>query len=237
MPSLSTSDRAPNLLLGAGVEIAGDVDIGPNVVVHDEVIVEGGARIEHGAILGRLEHRQRHSRAIPMKGGSTLIGAGATVCSYALVSAGAEMGPHSFLGDYAHLRADVRLGEDATVGSGSAISRGVEIGARTRMQNRVVIGSGVVFEPDCFLGPGVQILTGRKMTDEERAGSPRLRRGCQIGAGAVIMPGVEIGEEAVVGAGAVVTVDVSAGVVVRGVPARVAARSGRSEAGDYDPVG
>ena len=88
----------------------------------------------------------------------------------------------------------------------------------------------------------MQILTGRKMTKSERADPPRLRRGCQIGAAAVVMPGVEIGEQAVVGAGAVVTADVAAGAVVRGIPARAAlGRVGaelgaRSDPG-YDPVG
>jgi UDP-2-acetamido-3-amino-2,3-dideoxy-glucuronate N-acetyltransferase len=77
-----------------------------------------------------------------------------------------------------------------------------------------------VIEEDCFLGPGVNVLTGRTMGSPPRASRPVLRRGCQIGAGAKILPGVEIGEEAVVGAGAVVLGDVAPGARVRGVPAR-----------------
>jgi acetyltransferase-like isoleucine patch superfamily enzyme len=122
------------------------------------------------------------------------------------------------------------------------VGRNVEIGDRTRIQNHSVVGPGTMIESDCFLGPGVQVLTGRKMTEAERAAPPMLRRGCQIGAGAKILPGVEIGEEAVVGAGAVVTADVPAAAVVRGIPARLAPSSGDGRAPDlsdlgYDPVG
>ncbi len=87
------------------------------------------------------------------------------------------------------------------------------------MQSHCGIGPGVVIEADAFLGPAVRILTGRTMSERPRA-TPILRRGCQIGTGARIMQGVEIGEEAVVGAGAVVTADVPAGATVRGMPAR-----------------
>jgi acetyltransferase-like isoleucine patch superfamily enzyme len=90
------------------------------------------------------------------------------------------------------------------------------------MQNHCVLGPGAIIEEDCFLGPGVCLLTGRTMNGAARRPPPILRRGCQIGAGAKIMSGVEIGEEAIVGAGAVVTGDVVPGATVRGVPARPA---------------
>ncbi len=106
------------------------------------------------------------------------------------------------------------------VGAGCGIGRKVEIGDRSRLQNGTVVGPNVVIEPDCFLGPGVQILTGRTMGKPSRGSSRLLRRGCQIGAGAKLMPGVEIGEEAVVGAGAVVVRDVAGGTRVMGMPAR-----------------
>jgi acetyltransferase-like isoleucine patch superfamily enzyme len=235
LAQLSPSDRAPNLLLGAGVTIAEEAELGANVVILDDVIVEAGARIDHGAVLGRPMRANRRSRSTRDNDGQTLIGPEATVCPYGLVGAGVRMEPHSFLGDHAHLNPGARLGADVTIGSASGIGRRVTIGDRTRIQNLVMIGPDVTIEEDCFLAPAVQILTGRKMTAAERLGPPCLRRGCQIGAAAVIMPGVEIGEGAVVGAGAVVTSDVASGDVVRGIPARVALA--RVEGGPAVPSG
>ena len=81
-----------------------------------------------------------------------------------------------------------------------------------------------VLEDEVFVAPGVTFTNdasaGRRAPGEELRG-PVLRRRCRVGGGAVLLPGVEVGEEAFVGAGAVVTRDVPARTVVAGVPARV----------------
>jgi UDP-2-acetamido-3-amino-2,3-dideoxy-glucuronate N-acetyltransferase len=80
-----------------------------------------------------------------------------------------------------------------------------------------------VVEDDVFVAPAVVLTNdptaGRRRAGQELRGA-MLRRGCRIGAGAVLLPGVEVGEEAFVAAGAVVTADVPARAVVMGVPAR-----------------
>jgi UDP-2-acetamido-3-amino-2,3-dideoxy-glucuronate N-acetyltransferase len=219
---LTPSDLAPNLLVGLGVRIADDVEIGANVVLHDGVSVGPGARLDDGAVLGRVPRLGRRSRTQPAAAGPTVVETAAVICPYAVVDAGAWVGPHAFVGDRVSLRAGVRVHLDASIGGATFVGHGADIGERVRTQNNCVIGPDVVIEPGAFLGPGVQVLTGRTMSGSPRRPPPVLRRGCQVGAGALIMPGVEIGVEAIVGAGAVVLDDIPDSTVVAGVPARVA---------------
>jgi acetyltransferase-like isoleucine patch superfamily enzyme len=220
LASLNRSDLAPNLLLGTGVRFGADVEIGANVIVHDDVSLGDAVQIDHGAILGRLGRVSRGSHTPPPAPGPTTIGAGSIICAYAIVEAGAQLGVHALLGDYAAIRGGATIGADVAVGYVSMVKHGAELHDRVRVQSHCVVGSGVVIEQDAFLATGVQILTGRLMTSADRRPPPRLRQGCQIGAGVQILPGVEIGEGAVVGAGAVVRADVPPGAVVKGVPAR-----------------
>jgi acetyltransferase-like isoleucine patch superfamily enzyme len=104
------------------------------------------------------------------------------------------------------------------------VENDVQIGARVRLQTNAYITSRSVVEDDVFVAPGVittnDPTAGRRQPGQELRGA-LLRRACRIGAGAVLLPGVEVGEQAFVAAGAVVTADVPARAVVMGVPARV----------------
>lgn len=226
MASLNQSDLAPNLLLGERVKLGSGVEIGANVIVHDDVSVGDGVRIDHGAVLGRLARINRGSKSPQPAPAPTKIGSDSVICAYAIVEAGAQLGVHTLIGDHAAIRAGATIGADVAVGFVSMVKHGAELHDRVRVQSHCVVGSGVVVEQDAFLATGVVILTGRIMSTTARRPPPRLRRGCQIGAGVTVLPGIEIGEEAVVGAGAVVTADVPPGVVVKGTPARPFVREG-----------
>ena len=107
---------------------------------------------------------------------------------------------------------------------GSAVGPGVRIGARVKLQNSVIVASGSVLEDEVFVGPMVCITNDPTMGRHSKGSPPQgiiARRACRIGAAAVLMPGVEIGSEAVVGAAALVMHDVAARTVVIGAPARV----------------
>jgi acetyltransferase-like isoleucine patch superfamily enzyme len=221
---LTASDRAPGLLLGAGVELPGDVEIGGHVVIHAGTVVGSGARIQDGAIVGKplaLGARSTASRAAPAP---ARIGAGATVCAGAVVVAGATIGDGAIVGDQAQVRERATVGAGSVVGRGSAVDNDVTIGARVRIQSNCYLTAYSTIEDDVFVAPGVTLTNddtmGRHGPDHELRGAT-LRRACRVGGGAVLVPGVEIGEEAFVAAGAVVTKDVPARAVVIGVPARV----------------
>jgi acetyltransferase-like isoleucine patch superfamily enzyme len=220
LSELRSSDLAPNLLVGDAVTFADGVVIGANVVLYDGVSLGPDVRLDDGVVVGRVPALGRRTRTLPSPIGPTLVEAGAIICPYAVIDASAWVGPHAFLGDRVSLRAGVRIHLDASIGGATFVGRDVDVGERVRTQNNCVIGPEALIEADVFLGPGVQVLTGRPMVGSDRKLPPVLRRGCQVGAGALIMPGVEVGEKAIVGAGAVVLGDVPGGTVVAGVPAR-----------------
>ena len=100
----------------------------------------------------------------------------------------------------------------------------LRIGARVSVQTRCYITGGTVIEDDVFVGPGVTLTNDNTMDrhgPEQEFEGPLLRRACRVGGGSTICPGIEIGEEAFVAAGAVVAADVPPRAVVAGVPARV----------------
>ena len=135
------------------------------------------------------------------------------------------MGARAIVGDQACVRERCELGEDVVVGRGSLVENDTTVGARTKIQAMAYITAYSTLEDEVFIAPCVQTANDNFMGRTERRHAlrrgPTIRRGARIGAGAVLCPGVVIGEEAFVGAGAVVVKDVPARMVVVGNPARV----------------
>jgi acetyltransferase-like isoleucine patch superfamily enzyme len=220
---LRPSDRAPGLLLGEAVSLPPDAEVGGNVVVHAGTVVGPGARIQDGAVLGKPLALGPLSTARGGDAAVTEVGAGATICAGAVLVEGASVAEGAVVGDQAHVRERARIGERSVVGRGSAIDNDVVVGARVRIQTGCYLTAFSVVEDDVFVAPGVTLTNddtmGRHGTELELRGAV-LRRACRVGGGAVLTPGVEVGEEAFVAAGAVVVRDVPARAVVMGVPAR-----------------
>ena len=141
------------------------------------------------------------------------IGDGTIVSTGAIVFAGAEIGGGCIIGDQSCVRERVEIGDDVVVGRGTRIQAGAYVTAYSTLEEDVFIAPCVVTTNDNFMG--------RTERRKELMKGPTIRRGARIGGGAILCPGVEIGEEAFVGAGAVVTKDVPPRKLVVGSPARV----------------
>jgi UDP-2-acetamido-3-amino-2,3-dideoxy-glucuronate N-acetyltransferase len=210
-------------MVGEGVEIGPDVSFGAYVVVHAGTVIGAGSAIEDHAVLGKRPRLAPGSSAAGEAGGLRL-GEGVKVCCAAIVFAGAEIGAGSIVGDQAYVRERSSVGAGSVIGRGSVVDNDVRVGARVRVQTGVYLTAFTVVEDDVFVGPGATTTNDDTMNrhgSETPLRGATLRRGCRVGGGTVLTPGVEIGSEAFVAAGAVVTRDVPPHAVVMGVPARV----------------
>ena len=153
---------------------------------------------------------------------STTIGHECIIRSGSVIYAGSRMGNNVRLGHNVLIREEVTIGEGTTVGTGVIIDGNSFIGSRVSIQSNAYIPWNTHIENHVFLGPGC-ILTNDKYVMRTRYDlqGPILREGVSIGAGAVILPNIEIGAGSVVGAGAVVTKNVPPKAIVYGVPAKI----------------
>ena len=154
----------------------------------------------------------------------TVIGEGAVLRSHTVIYAGNAIGRNFQTGNKVNIRESNRIGDNVSVGTLSVIEHHVEIGDNVRIHSQAFIPEFSILEDGCWIGPNV-VLTNAKYPEspgvKDRLVGPTVRRGAKIGANATLLPGVIIGENALVGAGAVVVRDVPAGAVVAGNPARI----------------
>jgi acetyltransferase-like isoleucine patch superfamily enzyme len=180
--------------------------------------------IEHHAVAGKQPTLGRGSTANREPLPPLVVGEGASILSGAVVFAGTTLGDGVIVGDHACIRERVAIGERTVVGAGALVENDVTIGARCRIQAGAYVTAYTTIEDDVFVAPRVVTTNDNYMgrTEQRHAQrrGPTIRRGARIGGGAVILPGVEIGAEAFVGAGAVVLRDVPPRAVVVGNPAR-----------------
>lgn len=211
------------LVLDPDAEVGEGVQFGHHVVVHAGVTIGDGVVIQDGAVLGKSPTLSRTS-STRGEVGRLVIEAGAVVCTHAVVVAGAHIGAGAIVGDQAFVRERTHIGEGSVVGRGAGVDPDCVVGARVRLQSNVYLTAHSVVEDDVFVGPCAMTTNDNTMSrrrDGHELVGATLRRACRIGGGTVLTPGVEVGEEAFVAAGSVVTNDVPARGVVMGVPGRV----------------
>lgn len=215
---------APGLVLSPTAQVADDVEFGANVVVHGDTVIGAGVVVQDGVILGKAPRLSARSSSAAPVGGPLVIEAGASICAQAIVFAGARIGEGVIVGDQAYVRERTTIGAGSVVGRGTCVDNDVVVGERVRLQSNVYVTAFSLIEDDVFVGPCAMTTNDNTMArqrpgDELRGAT--LRRACRIGGGAILTPGVEIGEEAFIAAGTVVTNDVPPRAMVIGVPGRV----------------
>ena len=156
----------------------------------------------------------------------------ANIHATADVSATAVIGTGTRIWHHAQVREGAQIGAECIVGKGAYVDVGVVIGDRCKLQNSVFVYHGARLEDGVFLGPGVMLLNDRnpraitpdgdlKGDGDWSVAGVTVHRGASVGGGAVLLPGIQIGRFALIGAGSVVTSDVPDHGLVYGNPARL----------------
>lgn len=183
----------PNVVLGKDVSIGDYCEIGVPPV---------------GAAPGELE---------------TIIGDGAVIRSHTVIYAGNRIGARFMTGHHVCIRESNVIGDDVSIGTLSCIEHHIRIGDGVRIHSQVFVPEYTELESGAWIGPQTVFTNARypksKGVKEHLAGV-RVGRDAKIGANCTLLPGVVIGDEALVGAGSVVVRNVGKGVVCSGNPAR-----------------
>ena len=142
----------------------------------------------------------------------------------AYVDEGCVIGAGTKIWHFSHIMSNCIIGEECNIGQNVMVSPDVRLGRNVKIQNNVSVYTGVICEDDVFLGPSMvftNVINPRSTVVRKNEYKPTiLRRGASVGANATIVCGNEIGEYAMIGAGAVITKPVPAYALVVGNPAR-----------------
>jgi acetyltransferase-like isoleucine patch superfamily enzyme len=205
-------------VLGAGCVVHAGAVIGDDVVLGEEVEVFPSAAVgRHPSGAG--------ATARPSSTAQTLtIGAGCSIGAHATIYYGVEIGAATLIGDGASIREGARIGQRCIISRCVTLNYDVLVGDDVKIMDSTHITGGMVIGDGAFIsvlvGTTNDNLPTAPLGDGERFAAPEIRARAVIGAGVTLLPGVVIGEDAVVGAAALVSRDVPPGVTVMGVPAR-----------------
>jgi acetyltransferase-like isoleucine patch superfamily enzyme len=200
-------------------------EIHPSAIVYPGTVLGEGVKILENAVVGKQPTLSPRSTAKRDPLPPAEIGDGTIVSTGAIVFAGTKIGARVILGDQSCVRERVTIGDDVVLGRDSLIENDTTVCALTKIQAMAYITAYSTLEDNVFIAPCVVTTNdnfmGRTEKRHELVKGPTIRRGARVGGGAVLCPGIEIGEEAFVGAGAIVTKDVPPKMLVVGSPARV----------------
>lgn len=211
--------------------IAEDVILGSNVIIHPYVVIQSGVEIGDNVEIfpfAYIGKEPKGAGAVSRKIEfikKIIIGANCSIGPHVTLYYDVQIGEHTLIGDCASIR------EQTTIGSYCLISRHVSINYNTKIGNRVKMMDLSLLAGNCSVGDDAfisgmvatannnHIGQSREHVEETTIG-PTIEKHATIGLGAVLLPNITIGEYAMVGAGAVVTKDVPAHSVAKGIPAR-----------------
>jgi len=218
--------KLDNVFIEDGVIIGNNFQIGKNVVIRNGTIIGDNVRIDDNTVIGKRPMKASISTLKEDKDlQPTYIGDNCLIGANTVIYIEANIANNVMVADLASIRENTSIGEYTIIGRGVTVENYVKIGKRCKLESNCYITAFSDLADYVFIAPGVVTSNDNYMgRTEERFKHFKgitVKKGGRIGAGAVILPGKVIGEDALVAAGSVVTKDVPDRKVVMGVPARV----------------
>jgi acetyltransferase-like isoleucine patch superfamily enzyme len=199
-------------------------EVAETAIVYPGTVLGEGCKILDYAVVGKQPTLSPRSTAKREELPPLELGAGTVVSTGAVVFAGTTVGERVIVGDQACVRERCKIGDDVVIGRGSLVENDTSVGALTKIQAHAYITAYSLLEDNVFIAPCVittnDNFMGRTEKRHELVKGPTIRRGARVGGGCVLLPGIEIGEEAFIGAGAVVIRNVPPRALMVGNPAR-----------------
>jgi len=212
--------------IGENVTIGRDCQIGHHVVIHDGSMIGDEVRIDDGAVVGKEPMRAANSavtkeQQLP----PTTIGDRCIIGTHVIVYCGSTIGEKVLIADLATVRENVSIGDFTIVGRGVAIENFCTIGRYVKLETNVYITAYSELEDRVFVAPCAATsndnFIGRTEERFKHFKGVVIKRGGRVGVNATLLPGVVVGEDALIAAGALLTKDAPAGMIMAGVPAKV----------------
>jgi UDP-3-O-[3-hydroxymyristoyl] glucosamine N-acyltransferase len=214
-----------NVVIRENVQIGNGCVVGNNVVVHPDSMIGSNVRVDDNTVIGKLPMKAANSATTV---GSVLprctIGDNCIIGTSVVVYRGSIIGDKVLVADLSTVRENVKIGTGTIIGRGVAIENFCTVGEYCKLETNVYLTAYSTVEDRCFIAPCVATsndnFVGRTKERFKHFKGLTLRKGGRIGTNATVLPGKEIGEDALVAAGSVVTKDLVARKIYAGVPAR-----------------
>jgi len=215
-----------NSVVHENVKIGPGCQIGSGVVIHANSIIGANVRIDDNTVIGKLPMKAALSAVTKEQ---TLepcrISDNCMIGALVVIYRGSVLNTKVMVADMASIREDVEIGELTIVGRGVTVENKVRIGRRCKLETEAYITALSEIGDSCFIAPEVTFTNdnflGRTKDRFKYHKGVTMKRGARIGANVTVLPGLTLGEDALVAAGSVVTKDVPPRKVVLGSPARV----------------
>ncbi|MCP1354965.1 N-acetyltransferase [Aneurinibacillus migulanus] len=217
-----------NVVMGENVTIESNVMIGDNVIIGNYVVIKKNTIIGNNVKIGDLvvlgkepASNKKMARKPNTKLPPLEIKDGVTIGCNTVIYYGVVLHEDVLVGDISSIREDVVVGESSIIGRNVMVEPATTIGRKVTIQTGCYITANMIIEDEVFIGPCCSSANDKYMgMGNFQHKGPIIKRGAKIGNNATLLPGITIGEKAIVGAGAVITRDVAPNKIVVGNPGR-----------------